>query len=88
MTRETGCNSHVSVHRNCNIECLTSRAYTFVCKCREQAHFSVFYQTHFSKVSELEAKEKVICYIYVYVEKKSMNSGITICSFNLDVTCN
>ena len=47
-----------------------------------------FYQTHFSGVSELEAKEKVVCYVYAYVEKKSRNGGITICSFNLNVARN
>ena len=36
-----------------------------------------FYQTHFSGVNELEVKEKVVCYIYAYVEKKSRNGGIT-----------
>ena len=48
--RETGCNGHVSVHGNDDIERLTSRAYTFVRECREQAHFSVLHQTHFSWV--------------------------------------
>ena len=37
---ETGCNGHVSVQENRDIERLTSRAYTFVSKCREQTQFS------------------------------------------------
>ena len=54
----------------------------------EQAHFSVLHHTCFSEVSELEAKEKVVCYVYAYVQKKLRNSGIIICSFNLNVTRN
>ena len=47
---------------------------------------SIINQTHFSVVSELEAKEKVVCYVYTYVAKKSTNGGITICSLKLNVT--
>ena len=54
------CNCHVS-----------ACAYMFVCKCREQVHISVLLSTHFSWVSELEVKEKVIWYFYAYLEKKS-----------------
>ena len=47
-----------------------------------------FYQTHFSGVSKLEAREEVVCYIYTYLEKKSRNGGITIGSFKLNVKGN
>ena len=52
-------------------------------------HFSVLlYQTHLSRVNELEAKEKGVCYVYAYSEKKFRNGGITICSYKLNVTRN
>ena len=73
---ETGCNGHVSVHGNCVIERLTSRAYTFVRKRREQVCTSVLVSNTFHWVSELESKGKVVCYIYAYIEKKSRNGGI------------
>ena len=55
---------------------------------RNKLTLACFCQTHFRGVSELEAKEKVVCYIYAYVEKKLRNGGITICSFKPNVTHN
>ena len=85
---ETGCNSHVSIHGNCDVECLTSRAYHSYVNVGSKLTLACFYQTHFSRVSKLESKKKVICYIYAYIEKKSRNGGITICSFKLNATLN
>ena len=84
---ETECNGHVSVHGNCNIERLTSRAFTFVHKCREQAHFSMLLSNTFSGISKLEPKESRLLHLYLRREE-SRNSGITICSFKLNVTHN
>ena len=47
--RETGCNGYVSIHENCNIECLTLHAYTFVRKRREQVHFSMLLSSIFQQ---------------------------------------
>ena len=41
-------------------------------------------RTRFSRVRELEVKEKVICYIYAYLEKKSRNGRISISLFKLN----
>ena len=59
-------------------KCLTSPAYMFVCKHREQGHFSVFLSTTFQRGKWVRSKGKVICYIYAYVEKKSRNGGIAV----------
>ena len=55
---ETGCNGHVSVHGNCNMECLTSHAYTFVGKCREQAHVSLLLSHTFQRDKRVRSKRK------------------------------
>ena len=39
------------------------------------------YQSHFIGVGELEAKGKVVCYIYTYLEKIVRNRGNTISPF-------
>ena len=62
---ETKCNGHVSVHRNCNMQSLTSRAYALVRKCSNKRTLAYFYLTHFSGVSELhvgaEEKNQPLC---------------------------
>ena len=89
---ETGCNGHVLVHTNCDIERLTSRAYTLVHKCREQAHFSVLLSNTFQLGKPVRSKGKRhllrlrLC--REEIEKKSRNGGITICSFKPNVTRN
>ena len=63
-------------HRTSNITCIH-----VWCNTRNECTLACFYQTYFSGVNKLEVKEKVVCYIYTYAEKKSRNDGITICSF-------
>ena len=81
---ETGCNSLLTIHGNCHIERLSSSYVNAGNKCT----LACFSQTHFSMVSELEAKGKVICYVYTYLRKKLVNSGITISSFKPSVNGN
>ena len=86
--RETGCNSHVSVHGFCHVEQLTSRAYMFIRKRRDQGHFRVLLSNTFQRLRGLEVKDKVVCYIHTFIEKKSRNSGIAISSFKPNVQGN
>ena len=70
---ETGCNAHVAVHGNCDIERLTSHAYTVVRKCRELAYFSVLLSNTFQQGKWVRSKGKVVYYVYTYLEKKARN---------------